>query len=86
MIVVVGSSLGGNSGIEGPYELGIQSIIAVNDLDGVTENSRSFFLKTNLVTAHKHLYIADTEAIKSPADRAQAAKIELVTTSTNETR
>jgi hypothetical protein len=42
------SLLGGNSGVEGPYELGIDEIRAVNDED-VTVPPRTFFIYQSLL-------------------------------------
>ena len=36
------SLLGGNSGVEGPYELGIDSIRAVNEEDAAAASSGSY--------------------------------------------
>lgn len=41
------SLLGGNSGVEGPYELGIDEIRAVNDEDVTVPPRTSFISKSN---------------------------------------
>lgn len=43
------SLLGGNSGVEGPYELGIDSIRAVNDEDAITSGSCGFPLVSFII-------------------------------------
>jgi hypothetical protein len=46
------SLLGGNSGVEGPYELGIDEIRAVNEEDVTVEPSMSI-----IVSGHVHAFL-----------------------------
>jgi hypothetical protein len=52
------SLLGGNSGIEGPYELGIDEIRAVNEED-VTVPPRTFIMSKSDVYASRQCFIVD---------------------------
>lgn len=48
------SLLGGNSGVEGPYELGIDSVRAVNEEDAIIPGKPTFYsLQPNQLTAQQ---------------------------------
>ena len=58
------SLLGGNSGVEGPYELGIDEIRAVNEEDVTVEPSMSIIVSS--VVFDLHIIAVDHSMMRGP--------------------
>lgn len=60
------SLLGGNSGVEGPYELGIDEIRAVNEEDVTVEPSMSIIVSSVVLDSTLLFIVVDHSMMRGP--------------------